>query len=1075
MRVQWLPYGQPAAEALRAAVDGAKAGEPLTPVTVVVPSNHVGVATRRRLASGALGPVGGRGVGLAAVTFLTVYRLAELLGSGVLAGHGRRPVSTPVLTAAMRAALTDDPGVFGPVADHPATELALVGAYQELRDVSAGALDRLAGTGSRARDVVRLYRAARARLRSGWYDEEDLINAAVDALESSSVPTAALGTVLVHLPQALTRHGARLLRTVSGSVEVTVLAATTGDERADGEVVRSVRRLDVPGAAPGPVVATDPMAVVGVDRTCILTTSDADEEVRAAVRSIVAAARDGVPLERVAVLYASPEPYARLVHDQLAAAGIPHNGAAVEPLTARLAGRVLLGLLALPQGGFRREDVFAWLSGARLFHHRQPVPVTAWERLSRQAGVVAGRDHWNELLTTLAAETEGEAATAAADPDTPEWRADRLREDAARARALRDFVVGLVDDLADTAALPRPWAERAAWAQRHLHDLLSAPARRGGWPVVEQKSAERVERALERLGTLDALEGAVPLDVFARTLELELEADLGRVGRMGEGVLVGSVHMGVGLDLDLVVVLGLTEGTFPAAARDDSLLPDDERRTTGDELTLRADAVERQHRHFLAALAGAERHLLCVARGDLRRSTERIPSRWVLDVAGALAGERVWGEDLLRASYPWVDNIASFDAGLRQVAFPASEQEHRLRSLLARPPRTRGRARTTGDPVLDDGMAMMAARRSNRFTRFDGNLSGLAVPSPVDRPVSATRLQTWAVCPFAYLLGSVLRVEEVENPEDRLRISALDLGSLVHEALERFVLEVLDRPADEQPRPSEPWSDADRARLREIADQRCRHYEGHGLVGRPIFWQRDRRRLLAELDRFLVRDSGYRAEHGTRPVAAELAFGMSATSPLSTALMPLPDGRTVRFRGKADRLDLSDTGKALVVDYKTGRSDSYAALSEDNPDERGTKLQLVVYGLAARLHQRDPDASVRAEFWFTSSQSKEGRVGYDVTPAVLERTTATVARMVDGIERGVFPNNPGDTSSTPSRFVSCAYCDPDALGTIDLSRRVDRKWRDAALTPYVLLVEEDVDEDADDAGLDVEVGTPHGG
>ena len=76
----------------------------------------------------------------------------------------------------------------------------------------------------------------------------------------------------------------------------------------------------------------------------------------------------GCPLERIAILYATPEPYARLVHEQLDAAGIAHNGASVVPLTARVAGRTLLGLFALPASGFRRDDVFAWLAGARLRH-----------------------------------------------------------------------------------------------------------------------------------------------------------------------------------------------------------------------------------------------------------------------------------------------------------------------------------------------------------------------------------------------------------------------------------------------------------------------------------------------------------------------------------------------------------------------------------------------------------------------------------------------------------------------------------------------------------------------------------
>src|SRR3954464_12523130 len=95
-RVGWVRYGRGAAEALRAAIAAAKGSEPLAPVTVIVPSNHVGVATRRLLASGTLGSVSGRGVGLVAVDFLSTSRLAELIAAPLLAGAKRRPISTPV-------------------------------------------------------------------------------------------------------------------------------------------------------------------------------------------------------------------------------------------------------------------------------------------------------------------------------------------------------------------------------------------------------------------------------------------------------------------------------------------------------------------------------------------------------------------------------------------------------------------------------------------------------------------------------------------------------------------------------------------------------------------------------------------------------------------------------------------------------------------------------------------------------------------------------------------------------------------------------------------------------------------
>jgi len=1032
---------------LRSAISAAKGADPLAPVSVVVSSNYVGVATRRLLGSGRLGPVCDRGIGLAAVSFLTVYRMAELLGSARLAGAGRRPVSTPVIAAALRASLAERPGIFAPVSAHAATETALIAAYRELRDLSEGALDALARRSDRAADVVRLHRASRARLVPDWYDEEDLIDSAVETLRADDSALRGLGAVVVYLPERLSRHGGTLLRTIGERGDLVVVAGRTGDARADSEVELSVRRIvgDDVGSLSQDI---DPLGVVDAERTRIVTVSDCDEEVRVAVRAVVDAARAGTPLDRIAILHASPEPYARLAHEQLTAAGIALNGAAVMPLTARVAGRTLLQLFALPESGFRREDVFAWLAGARLRRDGGAIPVTAWERLSRDAGVVGGRGDWDLRLSTLSDDLDATARRDEADPDAPEWRAGSSREKAARARDLRAFVLGLIDDLAEAAARPRPWGERVAWARRHLADLFGSERRRTTWPMAEQKAAERVERALDRLAGLDAVEETVALDVFTRTIELELEADLGRVGRMGEGVLVGSIAMGVGLDLDLVVILGLAEGLFPSPTHDDSLLPDHEREVTGDELPLRAGSVERQHRQLLAALAGASRHVLCVPRGDLRRNIERVPSRWVLEIASALAGERWWSDDLLTADRPWLEHVASFDGGLRHMAFPASEQEHRLRLLMGQgSTRLSGRALSrAGDATLDAGGAVVAARRSDHFTRFDGNLAGLAVPSPADTPTSATRLEAWAGCPFAYLLQSILRVEEVENPEDQLQISPRDWGSLVHEALELFIADVLARPAADQPAPTEPWSAADRVRLMEIGETICARYEAHGQTGRAVFWKRDKKRILADLDRFLRADSDHRAAHGTRPVAAELAFGL-AHSDLPTIAIPLPDGRSVHFRGLADRVDVSDDGTIHVVDYKTGGSGGYGDLSEDNPDAQGQRLQLAVYGQAARVLRSAPDAPVIAEYWFVSTRGKFDRIGYRVTDDVLDKVGATIGTMVAGIEAGVFPHYP--TASSTSPFVECPSCDPDGLGVADLRRAFEAKASDPAMAVFV--------------------------
>lgn len=944
----------------------------------------------------------------------------------------------------MRAALTDNPGLFAPVAAHPATESALVDSYRELRDVSPQALDALAATGERAAEVVRLHRIARTALEPHWYDEQDLMISAEQVLRSNDAAHRNVGSTIVYLPQQLSRHSGRLIQSLAEHTTPTVIAATTGDSRADAEVVTSLARMGATAPAPDPFEAS---SVAAVGRTRFVTASDADEEVRAAVRAVIDEVCKGTPLDRIAILHASTQPYARLVHEQLSAADIKVNGASVMKLSARVVGRVLLQALALPQGGFRRQDVFAWLAGAPIYHRGRWAPVTAWERLSRAAAVVAGRYDWDHLLSRLAADRAYSAEQLAENPDEPEWKAQQYWEEAERALSLRDFALSLIDNLAHAAAHPRRWGEHAAWVHKLLADTLGGPTKRDNWPEDERKAAEKVELALDRLAALDHVEGPVSLDVFTRTLELELENDLGRVGRFGEGVLVGSVAMGVGLDLDLVIILGLAEGTFPARVRDDSLLPDSEREATAGELPLRRQRIDREHRQLLAALAGAKNHLLGVPRGDLRRSSERIPSRWALELASAMAGERWWSQDLLKAKNEWVDHIASFSAGIVKLEFPSTEQEYRLRAQSAR-----RRGTGTDDPILAAGERTVAARRSESFTSFDGNLAGLPIPSPAESITSATRLERWAKCPFAYLLQVILRVEPVENPEEELTMTPLVKGDLMHQALERFIKQVLIQPPEARPTRGEPWSEEDRRLMRSIADELCQEFETRGQTGRPIFWQRDRLRIVADLLRVLEEDNHYRATHETAPVAAELAFGFGAEG-LAAVAIDLPNGKSVRFRGLADRLDVGRDGRLHVVDYKTGSSKSYNKLSEADPDLGATRLQLPIYALAARQHQGSVDAEVVAQYWFTSAKEEFKRIGYSVTPEILDHFATTLSTVVDGIEAGVFPSFP--TSQSTAIWVECPFCDPDSLGVADLQRAWSRKRSDLALATFVNLVDPD--------------------
>ncbi len=1029
VQVHTVPYGAPALECLGALVAQAQASDRLGQVTVVVPTNYVGVATRRALA---------RRDGLVSVAFLTVYRLAELLGAAPLAGSGRRPVSTPVLAGAVRQALRRDAGCFETVREHPSTEEALLGAHRELRDLGKGPLDAIARASTRAADVIRIHRDVTAQLAPHWYDEAELLMAATQAVARGGAAVTALGTVVVYLPQRLSVTAGGLLTAIGDQTPLHVVAGTTGNADADDGVARSVARV---GIALGPTAAHPPV----VAEVRVVTAADPDDEVRAAIRLVVAAARTGTPLERIALCYASSEPYARLCGELLEAAAIPRNGRATVPLRERVAARALLGLLALPDHDVSRHDVFALLAGAPVrTADGRPVPTSAWERVSREAGVVAGRAQWDERLRSWATRLERAAAAlepAAVTPAAGEEAViarERAVRRAAEATDLRAFALGLCDRL---AAVPPTWRALTELGHDLVTCYLGDERRRADWPEAERLAADKVLAALDRLGGLDQIDPSPSMERFRRTLELELDADLGRVGRLGEGVFVGPVGLALGQDLDVVVVLGLAEGAFPTRPTDDVLLPDRERARAGGLLPLAAEAVEWQHHQLLGVLAAAGTQVvLCSPRGDLRRSTEHLASRWLLDIVGARQGARLWSQDLLHLQAPWLEHVPSFRGGLRCAAFPATEQEHHLRSLLEGRP-------MVADVAFDRGAALLRARRSSAFTEYDGNLAGLPLPSPAHpgQLVSATRLEAWAACPLQYFLRYVLGVTEVENPEDVLRLSALDKGSLLHATLDRFLREVLARPVAEQPGPRDPWRPRDADRLIELFDEEAAVFVARGLTGRELFWRQDRRQMVRDLHTLLHHDGTRRQEFSARPFAAELRFGFAG----DPVVLRLDAERSVRFRGMVDRVDCTDTGNLVVIDYKTGSTSRYPPPSLSEPTIGGLLLQLPIYALAARAATGRPDAVATAEYWFVTSGGKFQTRGVDLTDDVLEQVRADIAAIVDGIEAGNFTAHP--KRPTWQFGAGCPACDGDGGGTAERWHEWTRKKGSPEVAGYLAL------------------------
>src|SRR5690606_36704300 len=143
------------------------------------------------------------------------------------------------------------------------------------------------------------------------------------------------------------------------------------------------------------------------------------------------------------------------------------------------------------------------------------------------------------------------------------------------------------------------WPDLAEWAGETFHDLVGNLEDEPWLPADEVRAAEKVQRILAGLAGLGAIESTADLTALRLTLELELADDLPRQGKFGQGVLLAPLSAAIGLDADVVFVVGLAEDVVPGPVREDALLPDRARTLTHGQLIPLRGRIDRQHRHLL--------------------------------------------------------------------------------------------------------------------------------------------------------------------------------------------------------------------------------------------------------------------------------------------------------------------------------------------------------------------------------------------------------------------------------------------------------------------------------------------
>lgn len=430
---------------------------------------------------------------------------------------------------------------------------------------------------------------------------------------------------------------------------------------------------------------------------------------------------------------------------------------------------------------------------------------------------------------------------------------------------------------------------------------------------------------------------------------------------------------------------GLSEKAFPAPDREDRLYSEGETLRlvgTGLPLVTRTERTREEMLLFYEAVTRATKRLYLSypALDDAAQSL--LPSPFLTEV------EQVFGEKGVTRSeqkdlspVPAGEPLCTADFRIQAMATALDGNAALLAELMRGEMANEGEHARYRDPTtpslaenLAAGLELTYLRQSReQFGPAEGILPSEAVRSflaaryPAHHTFAATELESYASCPFRFLLERLLKLEPVEDLA--LEFDVRNRGRVVHDVLASFHRRVNARLG----RPGSPLELA-----LEEADSLLASAIEESL---PSEAANTVQAALREIDRRLVLEwmAGYREqcakydeqwkafETPMKPELFEISFGRGDVPPPS-ADIPLElthADQTIRLSGRVDRIDGGMVaGHAVfnVLDYKTGGTIKLTAESI----RAGLTLQLPLYVFAVMELILDSRDSIpwQAGYWY---------------------------------------------------------------------------------------------------------------
>jgi len=396
----------------------------------------------------------------------------------------------------------------------------------------------------------------------------------------------------------------------------------------------------------------------------------------------------------------------------------------------------------------------------------------------------------------------------------------------------------------------------------------------------------------------------------------------------GYGVQVTTLNEIRGLEFDYVFICGLNDGDFPTRF--------------SPEVFFSGSFAREEFRHqveerylFYQALCTFKKGLILSSPG-FEESKELVRSGFLKDFLSLFEVRVIEPEyfaDVIFSKKELLEYIGRLPAEARGTIQIPEELNVDLKKIL--------------NSIKVDSIRQTDMFSASDYTGYAGENADGALKEILQdiagKEFSATQLETYAKCPYKFLLENILKIETTEEPLEELE--AFEYGSLVHSVLYEFYTELAKKNIN-----IKNCSDADFKKAEDLLFRLAEEkFKELNLASDASFLEREKvlgigsKKKESILYKFLAEERNN--NDGFVPSFFELGFGVigDLKSSKQSGRKEIIAGN-VKLRGKIDRIDLSEErDRFKVIDYKSGGT---APTGEEL--KSGLSLQLPIYLYAAK-------------------------------------------------------------------------------------------------------------------------------